>query len=77
MPRIRCHYIDCILLDDGYCSAAAIELDPDMGCMTYKRSDDVEEEDNWEEDEAEELDEWEDVDIDDDDDDLWIDDDDY
>ena len=41
MPRIRCHYLDCVLLDDGYCGAAAIELDPDVGCMTYKRSDDL------------------------------------
>ncbi len=41
MPRIRCHYIDCILLDEGYCGAAATELDPDVGCMTYKQSDNI------------------------------------
>lgn len=77
MPRIRCHYIDCILLDDGYCGAAAIELDPDVGCMTYKRSEDaIEEDPDWEED-AEEAEEWEDVEDEDDDDDLWVDDDDY
>ncbi|HSF82178.1 MAG TPA: hypothetical protein VLA49_13130 [Anaerolineales bacterium] len=75
MPRIRCHYIDCILLDDGYCGAAAIELDPDVGCMTYKRADDVEVEDDW--DEEEEIEEWEDTDIEEEDDDLWIDDDDF
>jgi hypothetical protein len=77
MPRIRCHYIDCILLDDGYCGAAAIEIDPDMGCMTYKRSADIEEDGAWEEDETEEIDEWEDIEIEDEEDDLWIDDDDY
>jgi len=76
MPRIRCHYLDCILLDDGYCSAAAIELDPDTGCMTYKRPDDAEAEDAWEEDEAEEVEEWEDLDAEDDDEELWIDDED-
>jgi len=75
MPRIRCHYIDCILLDDGYCGAAAIELDPDLGCMTYKRADDVEVEDEWEE--EEDIEEWEDVEIEEEDDDLWIDDDDF
>ena len=29
MPRIKCHYIDCVFVDEGYCSAAAVELDPD------------------------------------------------
>ena len=35
MPKIRCHYLDCAFLDEGYCSAALIELDPDHGCQTY------------------------------------------
>lgn len=73
MPRIRCHYIDCILLDDAYCGAAAVELDPDVGCMTYKRADDAEIEDDWEEEEPE-VDDWDDVDLEDEDD-LWVDDD--
>jgi len=77
MPRIRCHYLDCILLDDGYCGAAAIELDPDMGCMTYKRTDDTGVEEDWEEEEEEEAEEWEDLDIDDEDDELWIDDEEF
>ncbi len=47
MPRIRCHYIDCVFLDDGYCGAAAIEVDPDVGCMTYSRADDLETTDDW------------------------------
>jgi hypothetical protein len=53
MPRIRCHYIDCVFLDDGYCGAAAIELDPDVGCMTFSRADDLDVEDEWEEEEEE------------------------
>ena len=70
MPRIRCHYIDCIFLDEGYCSAAAVELDPDTGCATYAPSeDDID--DEWEDDEIEE---WEDDT--EEDDDLWLDDDD-
>ncbi|MDD2696494.1 MAG: hypothetical protein PHS96_10185 [Anaerolineales bacterium] len=77
MPRIRCHYVDCVLLDDGYCGAAAIELDPDMGCMTYKRADDLAIGDEWEEEESEELEEWEDMEIEDEDDELWIDEDEY
>jgi len=39
MPRIKCHYVDCVFLDDGYCSAAAVEIDPDTGCATYSPSD--------------------------------------
>jgi len=59
MPRIKCHYVDCVFLDDGYCSAAAVEIDPDSGCATYSPSDataeswDEEEESEWEEDETE------------------------
>lgn len=73
MPRIRCHYVDCVFVDDGYCGAAAVELDPDMGCMTFSRAADVEEEGEWDE-EDEELDDWEEVDVEDEDDDLWVDD---
>jgi hypothetical protein len=76
MPRIRCHYVDCVFLDDGYCGAAAIELDPDVGCMTFSRADELGVEDEWEE-EEEELDEWDDIDMDEEDDELWIDDEEY
>ena len=71
MPRIRCHYMDCIFVDEGYCSAAAVEIDPDTGCATYSPSEDNVDND-WEE---EELEEWEDE-SEEDDDDLWIDDED-
>jgi hypothetical protein len=47
MARIRCHYADCVFLDDGYCSAAAIELDPDTGCATYSPTEEAAKED-WE-----------------------------
>jgi hypothetical protein len=73
MPRIRCHYIDCVFLDDGYCGAAAIEVDPDVGCMTYSRADDLDvEEEEWEEEDTEE---WEDSELDEEDDEMWLDDD--
>ncbi len=73
MPRIRCHYIDCVFLDDGYCGAAAIEVDPDVGCMTYSRADDLDvEEEEWEE---EDVEEWEDSELDEEDDEMWLDDD--
>jgi hypothetical protein len=74
MPRIRCHYIDCVFLDDGYCGAAAVEFDPDIGCMTYSRATDLSEEEL--ENEDKELKEWDDVDLEEDDD-LWLDDDDF
>lgn len=73
MPRIRCHYLDCVFLDDGYCGAAAIEIDPDVGCMTFKRADDTDVEEDWEdEEELIDEDEWDELE---DEDDLWIDDD--
>ncbi len=72
MPRIRCHYLDCIFLDDGYCSAAAIEIDPDTGCATYSPSEDAAlEEEEWED---EELEEWEDEELEEDEDE-WLDED--
>jgi hypothetical protein len=76
MPRIRCHYVDCVFIDDGYCSAAAIEVDPDVGCMTYSRADDVEAADEWE-DEEEELDEWDELDEEEEDEADWIDEDEF
>jgi hypothetical protein len=70
MPRIRCHYTDCVFIDDGYCSAAAVELDPDTGCATYTPVDGPITDEDWED--EDELEEWEE---DGDDDDLWADDD--
>ncbi len=58
MPRIRCHYLDCVFLDEGYCAAAAVELDPEEGCITYSAAGEVSAEDAWEENEAAEED-WE------------------
>lgn len=58
MPRIRCHYIDCVFLDEGYCAAAAVELDPEEGCLTYSPSGEVSPEEAWDENEALEED-WE------------------
>lgn len=72
MARIRCHYIDCVFLDDGYCSAAAVEIDPDTGCATYTPNEESASEE-W--DEEEELDEWEEEEMDEDDE-AWSDDDD-
>jgi len=69
MPRIKCHYMDCIFLDEGYCSAAAVELDPDTGCATYSPSEEAAADSNWEE--EEEL-EWEEEDVEDEDEE-WLD----
>ena len=67
MPRIKCHYLDCVFLDEGYCSAAAVEVDPDTGCATYSPSDEAAAAEEWEE----ESEEWEEEDGDEEDDDLW------
>jgi hypothetical protein len=69
MPRIRCHYADCVFIDDGYCSAAAVEIDPDTGCATYAPVDGPSNEEDWED--EEELEEWEEES---DEEDLWADD---
>jgi hypothetical protein len=68
MARIRCHYLDCVFLDDGYCSAAAIELDPDTGCATYSPTDEAGKA-AW--DEEGEADEWEDDDTEDEEEESW------
>ena len=72
MPRIRCHYMDCIFIDEGFCSAAAVEIDPDTGCATYSPSEGGLGEEVWED---EELEEWEDEEAEEDDE-LWLDDED-
>ncbi len=69
MPRIRCHYLDCAFLDDGYCSAAAVEIDPDAGCMTYSPNAEVSSDDDWNEDE--ELEEWDELENEEDEEDIW------
>jgi hypothetical protein len=73
MPRIRCHYLDCVFLDEGFCTAAAVEIDPDSGCATYSPNAEAAAEDDW--DEEEELEEWDELDLEDDqDEDTWMDD---
>jgi hypothetical protein len=73
MPRIKCHYLDCVFLDEGYCSAAAVEIDPDTGCNTYSPAEGAAAagEAGW--DEEDELEEWEEDDADEDDEE-WLDD---
>ena len=74
MPRIRCNYLDCIYLDDGFCSAVAIELDPDLGCANYSRVGERNQDEDWE-DEERELDDWDEIDVEDDD--LWLENDEF
>jgi hypothetical protein len=57
MPRIRCRYVDCVFLEEGYCGAAAVEIDPDEGCMTYSHIEDVPTDEAWDEEEMDEV--WE------------------
>lgn len=52
MPRIRCHYMDCLFIENGHCSADSVEVDPETGCVTYSPSDDL---DDWI---GEGLDDW-------------------
>jgi hypothetical protein len=60
MPRIRCRYIDCTNLESGLCSADQIDLDPEMGCLTYtQEEEELPKEEEWEEEELDEEEEWE------------------
>ncbi len=55
MPRIRCRYIDCKNLESGFCGADQIDLDPELGCLTYTQEDeDLLKGQAWEEEEEEE-----------------------
>lgn len=67
MPRIRCRYLDCVFLEDGYCGTSSVDLDPDEGCLTYTHLADAAEDEDWEEDELEEF--W-----DEDEEDLFVED---
>jgi len=58
MPKIRCRYIDCIYLEDGFCGRSAIALDPDEGCMTYTRIGDLPADEAWEDEDLDSV--WED-----------------
>ncbi len=78
MPRVRCHYLDCVFLEDGFCGTSSVEIDPDEGCLTYTQLDEISLDKDWEEDDLEEIWEVEDLEIlaeDEDDDELWLGDD--
>jgi hypothetical protein len=77
MPRIRCHYEDCVFLEEGYCGAAAVEIDPDSGCMTYQRGEDENaSEEEWEEELEDEIEEEDELYEEEEEEDAWDDDDD-
>ena len=69
MPRIRCNYEGCIHLEGNFCTASEIELDQELGCLTFSQveeeeiagveeeMEEIEEEEEWEEEEVEEEEE--------------------
>jgi hypothetical protein len=84
MPRIRCNYEGCIHLEGNFCTASEIELDQELGCLTFSQveeeeiadveeeMEEIEDEEEWEEEELEEeLEDWEE-----DEDEDWEEDDD-
>ena len=73
MPRIRCHYTECVFVDEGYCGAAAVELDPDTGCATFAPNEEAAKDADWEE---EELEEWDEEEGEEEEDDAWEEDED-
>ncbi len=88
MPRIRCNYEGCINLEGNFCTAAEIELDQELGCLTFSQVDEeevnvvvegvAEDEAEWEdelEEEEEEEEEWDELEDEDEDEDDWDDED--
>lgn len=71
MPRIRCRYVDCIYLESGFCGTDQIDLDPELGCLTYTQEEEdlsIDKEEEWEEDKVldeEEEEEWDEEEIED------------
>jgi hypothetical protein len=66
-----------VFLEDGYCGAAAVEIDPDEGCLTYSHIDDVPADEEWDEEDLEEMWEEEDEDLyrdDDEEEENWMED---
>jgi hypothetical protein len=89
MPRIRCNYEGCIYLEGNFCTAGEIELDQELGCLTFSQVEEeeiagVEEEleeiegdEEWKEEDVEEEEEedLEDWEEDEEEDEDWEDDD--
>jgi hypothetical protein len=77
MPRIRCNYEGCIHLEGNLCTAGEIELDQELGCLTFSQVEEEEEivgvEEEEELEEIEEEEEWEEEDLDDEDLEEWED----
>ena len=88
MPRIRCNYEGCIHLEGNFCTAGEIELDQELGCLTFSQVEEeeiadveeeieeIEDEEKWEEEEETEEEEEELEDWEEDEDEEWEDDDD-
>jgi len=55
VPRIRCHYIDCVYLEDGFCGIPSIEIDPDEGCRTYRHIGESPDDEDWDDEVLEEI----------------------
>lgn len=58
MTKIRCYYLDCLFLDERHCTAAAVDINPDSGCQTYRPIDDEDSIGDWDD----ELETWDDAD---------------
>jgi hypothetical protein len=74
VPRIRCHYINCVYLEDGFCGIASVEIDPDEGCRTYKQLGESPDDEDWDDENLEEIWDEEEEDLYDEDDraDDWL-----
>jgi hypothetical protein len=74
VPRIRCHYIDCVYLEDGFCGIASVEIDPDEGCRTYRQLGESPDDEDWDDENLEEIWDEEEEDLYDEDDkaDDWL-----
>jgi hypothetical protein len=60
MTRVRCLLDECVFWCEGFCRAEEIEIDPELGCLTFMGSEDPDdEEEGWNDEDFFGPDEWE------------------
>jgi len=70
MPRVRCRYVECVYIESGICGADQIDLDPELGCLTYTQEEEdlslEADKEEWDEEELIEEEEWDEEELEED-----------
>lgn len=59
MPRVRCPLAECVFWHKGFCEADEIDLDPEVGCLTFIEDGDPGAGEDWGDEDFFDEDEWE------------------